>query len=268
MYNSFIFNFEEQLNDSFLEFKTEGITDLVLDLRYNSGGRGTSATILASLISGLSTNDLFFREIFNSELQEQFEANNPGALENNFTNQTLDGTPLNKLNLPRVIILTTNNSASASELVINGLEPYLDVVQIGETTSGKYQGSLTLYDSPGLTDSEGANPDHTIAIQPLISQVANADGVTDYAAGLFPDMFYTEIARVFNGEDLGQIGDPNEAFLNVALEYISTGNIPSSIASKNLLGKKINWEAKASSPTYQRMYMDLEKHKGIFRRTY
>ncbi len=263
MYNDFRFPFDEQLNSSFANFSADGITDLVLDLRYNPGGRVSSAIILASLISGQSTDDVFSRELWNPELQAQFEASTPERLVNNFVDQTLDGTPLNTLSLSRVIVLTTDRSASASELVINGLEPYLDVVQIGQTTSGKYQASITLYDSEGF-GREGANPDHTIAIQPLVLQSANADGVTDYAAGLFPDIEYTELDRVFSGQNLGQIGDPDEAFLNVALEYIANGNLPSKTKSTLSLGNKIDWDAESNSPTYQKMYLDIEKYKDVF----
>ncbi len=267
MYNDFRFPFDEQLNEAFGQFKTDGITDLVLDLRYNPGGRVTSSIILSSLISGESTDKVFSRELWNPELQAEFEATNPDRLVNKFTDQTLDGTPLNTLNgLSRVIVLTTDRSASASELVINGLEPYMDVIQIGETTSGKYQASITLYDSEGFV-RDGANSDHTIAIQPLVLQSANANGVTDYAAGLFPDINFREVSAAIAGTNLGQIGEPNEVFLKVALDYITDGTIPVVASSgKSSINYKIDWDAESTSPMYQKMYIDIEKYKDVLRK--
>ncbi len=256
MYNSFVFNFDEQLNDAFAQFQADGITDLVLDLRYNGGGRVSSAIILSSLISGTATDQVFSTETWNAELQADFQANNPGRLVNNFTNQTLGGTALNTLGLNRVYVLTTSRSASASELVINGLEPYIDVIQIGGTTSGKYQASITLYDSDGF-GRNGANLDqtHTYAIQPLVLKSANADGVTDYAAGLFPDIALTESVL-----DLGVLGDVDERFLKAALDNITGVTVANGKSQTGFMDEQISWDPQSLLPTYQKMYIDVESN--------
>src|SRR5699024_10612515 len=89
------------------------------------------------------------------------------------------------------------------------------VVQVGETTTGKFQGSITLYDEPNLTDEEKANPDHTYALQPLVFKTANALGESDYAQGLAPDLPLQEDIT-----NMGVLGDPEERLLKAALDRI------------------------------------------------
>jgi C-terminal processing protease CtpA/Prc len=216
MYNGFTGTdqFNTQLNNTFGTFKSEGVNDLVLDLRYNPGGAVKTAILLSSMITGQFTGDIYSTEQWNSEFQEAFENENPELLINRFTDND-DGVSLNSLNLNKVYILTTGRSASASELIINSLKPYIQVVQIGTTTAGKYQASTTLYDSPNFR-REGANQSHTYAMQPLIFKSLNVDGVTDYFEGLAPNIALRE---KFN--NLGILGDENEPLLAAALSDIS-----------------------------------------------
>lgn len=224
MYNQFQAGSGEELNQVFSDFKSQNITDLVLDLRYNSGGRGSTAAILASLIHGPNTEQLFFKTTYNSKIEAQFE---PGELDNNFvaTTGTTNGnmnTMLNSLNLSQVYILATGASASASELVMVGLEPYLDVVHIGTTTVGKNQGSLTFVDdfeNGNIYDPEREdeiNPDNQWAIQPIISRVENSAGFSDYADGLMPDIELDEDIT-----NLGTLGDPSEPLFARAIQEIT-----------------------------------------------
>lgn len=246
MYNQFQAGSGEELNQVFADFKGQNITDLVLDLRYNSGGRGTAATILASLIYSPNTEELFYRTRYNAKLQEAFGDDT----DNNFvsTTGTLDGntdTPLNSLNLSKVYVLATGGSASASELVMVGLEPYIDVVHIGTTTVGKNQGSLTFVDdieNGNVYDSDREdqiNPDNQWGLQPIISRVENSAGFSDYADGLIPDIELAE--RV---STLGTLGDVNEPLLAKALDEITgvtakrsiyDGQIPINLLSSSKL---------------------------------
>lgn len=229
MYNSFIANFDNELNTTIANLKAQGITELVLDLRYNPGGRVSSAIALASMITGQFTGDLFLKEKWNTEYQTYFESEAPEILINNFTDKLLDNTAITSLNLNKVYVLTTTGTASASELIINGLDPYIDVIQIGTNTTGKYTASITLYDSPELFNKENINPNHKYAIQPLVFKSANANGVSDYFNGLTPTHLITyqnNSGNVIPGEnitDLGVLGDANEPFLEKALSLI-TGN--------------------------------------------
>ena len=122
------------------DFKSNGVTELVLDFRYNPGGSVYSAITLSSLVTGQFNGQIFSTEQWNDDVQEFFQQNDPGRLENKFINETRNGQSLNSLNLKSVYVITTGRSASASELVINGLNPYIDVVQIGTSTTGKFQG--------------------------------------------------------------------------------------------------------------------------------
>lgn len=225
MYNGFTAKYDLELNQAFATFKNEGVTDLVLDLRYNGGGSVLTATRLASMITGQFNGKLFAKQQWNSKIQAYFEENNPSQLVNNFTN-TIGNTPLNSLNLSRVFVLTTGGTASASELVINGLKPYIEVIQIGTKTIGKNVGSITLYDSPTF-NKEDVNPRHKYAMQPLVIKTINKDGFGEYQDGLIPTVQQTE-----NPSNLGILGNQSEPLLNTALGLID-GNariIPSNLS--------------------------------------
>jgi C-terminal processing protease CtpA/Prc len=224
MFNQFTGGSGEDLNTAFGELKSAGVTDLVLDLRYNLGGKGYTASILASLIYGSNTDDIFFKIRYNEKVQATLE---PSDVEDYFVDTTGSAfgnmnTALNSLNLNRVYILATDSSASASELVMNGLVPYLEVVHIGTTTVGKNQGSFTFVDDfengnfydPDREDK--INPDNQWGLQPIVSTVENAAGFSDYADGLLPDIELEEDIA-----NLGILGDINEPLLARAIQEIT-----------------------------------------------
>lgn len=224
MYNQFTGESSDQLNQVFGEFKAANITDLVLDLRYNPGGNGSTVQVLASLIYDTNTENLLWKDRYNAKIESAF---GEGDLDNNFVNTT--GTafgnmnaPLNNLNLNRVYVLATRGSASASELVMVGLEPYINVVHIGETTVGKNQGSNTFVDDPENNNfyqpdrEDQINPDNQWAIQPIIVTVENSAGFSDYSNGLIPDIELEEDLT-----NLGILGDPNEPLLARAIQEIT-----------------------------------------------
>lgn len=243
MYNAFISDFDSQLNAVFADFKAAGITDLVLDLRYNSGGSIETANDLSSMITGQFNDQLFIKEIFN----ENFET------KKRFFNDVLEATGegINNLNLSRVFILTTSSSASASELVISGLMPYIDVVQVGETTTGKFQGSTVVYDSPTYT-KQNVSLGHRYAMLPLILKSVNSAGFTDYADGIVPDILIEE-----EYTHLGVLGDPDEPLLSKALEQLGL-ELPhpeSTMQPATTTFKPIG-ESGMNSPIHQRMFID------------
>jgi len=222
MYNAFTNEFDTELNNAFGQLKSENVTDLILDLRYNSGGSVNSSRLLSSMIYGPNTDELYIRQRWNDKIQAAFDDSD---LEDYFANQLDNGTALNTLNLDRVYILTTGSTASASELVINGLDPYIDVITIGTATTGKNEFSLTMVDDP---DREGApfiytpsrenqiNPDNSWAIQPLVGRNENAAGFSDYTNGLPPDIELDE-----DLENLGVLGEINEPLLARAIQEIT-----------------------------------------------
>ncbi|WP_378188331.1 S41 family peptidase [Aquimarina sp. W85] len=239
LYNGFTGDFDTQLNDAFGLLKAEGVTELVLDVRYNGGGSVTSAIDLSSMITGQFEGQVFTTEEWNEDRQENFGSTNL------FDKSIRTGALINSLNLSKVYILTTRSSASASELIINGLNPYIDVRTVGTNTRGKFQASITLYDSENF-GRQGANPNHTYAIQPLVLKSVNAVGFTDYFEGFAPDI---EIAEDYT--NLGILGDPNERLLKAALNDIQGLKISYSNSTLETIG-----ESKMISPAYQRMYKD------------
>jgi len=210
MYNGFYNEYDDKLNQAFGELKAQGATDLVLDLRYNGGGSIASAAKLASMITGQFDTQVFSKMTFNNKQMQGLSTADLEDLNVRFVKN------LNSLNMSTVYILTTASTASASELIINGLKPYINVVQIGETTTGKNVGSFTVYDSPSLTSKSGINPNHKYAMQPLVLKITNSQNFGDYTQGLQPT--YQQYEQVTS---YGVLGDPSEPYLNLAISKIT-----------------------------------------------
>jgi C-terminal processing protease CtpA/Prc len=253
MYNGFTSDFDQQLNEAFGFFKAEGIDELVIDLRYNGGGSVETASDLASMVTGGLKGKLLAEMIMNEKWKAIYEKEAPEYVNFRFNDKIRTGDAINSLNLGKVYVIATRGSASASELLINGLDPYIDVIHIGDKTAGKYQSSRTLYDSDHIMFAkENVNPTHKYAIQPLISKIANSVGKSDYGDGLTPDITASE------GLNYLPLGDPEEPLLKVALNAISgeTGGEAATAAHKRMLNDrfKIEGESDMFQPTYQRMY--------------
>lgn len=215
MYNAFTADFDGQLNAKFGEFKAAGATHLILDLRYNSGGSVRTASRLASMITGQFNGQLFAKQQWNSDLQEYYENNDPDELTVEFPN-SVGESGINSLNLSTVYILTSKASASASELVINGLKPYINVVQVGDVTTGKNVASVTLYDSDDF-GKEGSSRRHKYAMQPIVLKMINADDFGDFTGGLAPA---PGLSFIENIASLGTLGETDEPLLSLALAEI------------------------------------------------
>lgn len=249
-YESFNEDFDEELNQAFGNFKDEGISDLILDLRYNGGGNVRTAIDLAGMITGQFPGQVFMKERWNEKHQKQREERDPELLLNRFNTATRTGTPLNSLNLERIFVLTTRSSASASELIINGLDPYINVVHIGGVTRGKFQASAPLYDSPDYDKKHASlNTKHFYAVQPLILKSSNVNDVSDYINGLNPDILVNEDLL-----NLGVLGEPNELLINVAIDVIkgNRASIPY-VKTYTPVG-----ESGMFDRDYQQMYIDIE----------
>ena len=219
MYNQFSSAFDQQLNTAFATFQAEGVTDLIVDLRYNGGGSVRTAVFLSSMITGQFNGQVFSRETWNSKITSILDEED---LIENFTNQLVNGTvnePINNLNLTRVYFITTRNTASASELVMNSLAPYVNVFSVGTTTIGKVHGSNTFYDSDNFRrDGSNLNPNHTWAIQPLTFETRNRDGINN-PQGIVPTV---ELQEDF--ENLGVLGERSDPLLDRTINLILNGN--------------------------------------------
>lgn len=218
MYNKFTNEYDDDLYDAFVAFESSGVNNLIVDLRYNPGGSVNTTRLLASMIYGTNTSDLFLRKRYNDKIQAQ---RSTSQLEVYFADRVGSRT-INSLELPKVYVLTTRSSASASELLINSLEPYTDVVQIGDVTRGKNEFSTTLVDdrensylyNPSRVNK--INPNNQWAIQPLLGRNENAEGFSDFTSGLVPDIEQKE-----DLSNLGTLGDQNEPLLARAIQEIT-----------------------------------------------
>ncbi|MDE5420387.1 S41 family peptidase [Labilibaculum sp. DW002] len=204
-FDSFLTKSEEELNEAFTYFKEQSAEELVLDLRYNGGGSTAISNQLSSLITGNAfTNDIYSKVFHNeSKMSEDFTE----AFQEQAAAYAFD----------RVFIITTSGTASASEMVINGLKPYLDdVILIGSTTHGKPVG-MYVFEDISLN----------LAIVPISFKITNAADEGDYFEGIPVDL---EIS-----DDLSyDFGDIEESNFKAALDYIVSGNFPVITAAKAL----------------------------------
>lgn len=208
LFNEHLFTSEPVLVDALTFLKQQGVSELVLDLRYNSGGYLFIAKELASMVAGATVQGKVFEKLlFNGKHPEKTNAPN-----NTFTFNAQDskGVSLPLLGLSRVFVLTGSSTCSASEAVINGLLPHVQVVLIGGTTCGKPYGSIQ-------TDNDQQ------AYFALQFEGVNANGTDDYKSGFSPT------CRV--SDDLNYpLGDSREARLNAALYYMSYSTCPPTAA--------------------------------------
>lgn len=213
--------YDLDLNNSIGMFKQENITELIIDLRYNHGGMMTSAVNLASmLVPNLTSNMVFSYTNYNNNLtnyfnSSEFKSKNPGdPFKNNFT-QTIDVTVPTKRSiaiqnigssLQRIYFLTGQGTASASEMVINGLKPFLPCVLIGDTTVGKNVGSILINDED--------NAKNQWAFMPIVLRYFNKDHQSDFTKGFAPDF-------VIEDDYKNALGNINEALLAKAISQIT-----------------------------------------------
>jgi hypothetical protein len=210
-YTSFTANYDTALVNTFIQFKAAGVTELVLDLRYNGGGSVSTAALLGDiLVPPGNQGNTFIQQVFNNTWSTYLKE------KEGFTDESFKipfESNSDNLNISKLYALTTPGTASASEMVIYGLDPYMDVVQIGDTTLGKYYGSITLDDEE----------EHNWAIQPLVMRSINATNDIDYSLGLLPDYYLPDYFYLFPAD---QLGDPNEVFLSKAISLITGQPFP------------------------------------------
>jgi C-terminal processing protease CtpA/Prc len=226
-------DYDDEMDQIFSVFKNENITDLVLDLRFNSGGSETSAKNLASQIGpGISSADLFFNRVYNDEVTAQIESSpelGPDFLKSFFQDEASNVG--NQLRNNRVYILTSSRTASASELIINGLEPYMDVFLIGDVTYGKNVGSISIY--------EENDPKNTWGLQPIVVKVSNSAGFSEYGDGFIPD-----IENRDNSLFIYPLGDERENLLAAAIAHIKgvaePGRVSASSLQRSVLGHSLD----------------------------
>lgn len=215
--------YDNELRQIFADFKSKGVNELVLDLRFNSGGYISSATTLASLIGKGATNSkIFYKEQWNDKYIAYWKkTNGDNALEYNFLNEASNlGS-----NLSRVFVLTSQGTASASELVINGLKPYMEVVTIGSHTAGK-----NLFGSLIGDDKKRWK----WGVYVMLGQTANVNDESDYGTinGIAPTHQIDDLTVPYR-----PFADDNETLFRKALEIMG---VPVSPNAKVSATKNVN----------------------------
>lgn len=222
--------FNDDLNNSliaaFRDLKTAGAQELVLDLRYNTGGSLSAAAVLTALIApNVNAGTNFLQLAGNGHL---------GTHTSNFANimaypergqaPVFSNVQPAQLSLSRVFVLTTRKTISAAELTINCLKAYTQVIQIGETTYGKDKAAVV------ITDQRSAKRLSWV-LEPLTYRLLNIKGNGGYTSGIAPQYTLDEMGSL----PLRAFGDPEDPLLAKALSLISsngrgaavsTGNVP------------------------------------------
>lgn len=195
--------YDNDLRSASQYFADQQVNEFILDLRYNNGGLLSCAELLCAI---LAPANRFGQELGFLEFNNRFSPRQVSF--------TLDADLLQNganLNLNTLYVLTSAQTASASEMVIHCLKPLMErIVLIGSTTEGKNVGSRTF-----------SNPDLMITMSPIVCKIYNSLGESDYEKGFVPDFSTSE-----NNDLAGFLpfGDPNETMLHTALEVID-GNI-------------------------------------------
>ena len=191
-FRNFVTPSTDALTNAFQQLKDQGATDLVMDLRYNGGGLLSVAQHLASLIAGAPLVGKTFVALTLNDKQS--------AQNQTYAFQTKP----QALAVPRLVVIATRGTASASETIINGLRPYMDVKVVGDTTYGKPVGQFEF----DFCDK---------VLYPVVFQVLNANGTGDYFTGIPADCAAAD--------DIDHaLADPNEASLAEALSVMRTGH--------------------------------------------
>jgi carboxyl-terminal processing protease len=218
-FNSFIFDAQDQWVTAMHSLRNAGVSDLVVDMRYNGGGSVVVAAQVGYMIAGShSANKVFYQSVANSKM--------PRETPLKFVDEGLYG--LNKarqlpsLNLQRVYVLSTGSTCSASEMVINGLRGIgVEVFLIGDTTCGK----------PYAFNPQ---PNCGTTYYTIQFQVVNAKGFGEYGDGFIPSASDNGLDRIkgckMADNLIYQLGDPNEPLLAAALHLRATGSCPATSA--------------------------------------
>lgn len=260
VYNRFTHTFHSELNQAFGVFQSAGVDELVVDLRYNLGGSVYTSMHLAGMIyNDATTSTVFgvFKHNSKKAGEEDFAfpfLSEVDVLDADFN--TIQTERMNRLELSRVFILTSGSTASASEQIINGLDPYMEVILVGSTTIGKNEGSITVYDSPDtdFTSRNGINTNHKYAMQPIINRLSNSEGFTEYIDGFTP-VPANQVNETDDLVNMKPLGDPEEIVLQRALEIINPSIARREIFQQIQVNKYI-LNSRSQRPYEDIMYME------------
>lgn len=215
--------YEQQLRTVFREFKSAGVEELVLDLRYNGGGYVSTAQLLSSMIAP------------NAKLGSKWLECRPNAGRKSTWYNLLAATEVAdcNLSLPRLYVIASESSASASELMINNLRGLdIEVIHIGSTTEGKVVG-MEVIDHLFNSDKKAIFGDYHYTIHPVTFRSYDAKGTSNYEKGLTPNHFYNEYMDEYSLRwiEWGELGEASEPMLKIALNLID--GVGSTLATRS-----------------------------------
>ncbi|MEO5683263.1 MAG: S41 family peptidase [Chitinophagaceae bacterium] len=239
---------QTELTTAFTDFAAKGINELVVDLRYNHGGSTQTQDVLANLIVPASaTGKTMYTYIFNDSLTAgkfPLLKRKPGYASVSFQPaiNTVNYQKAGSIALSRVFFIVSSETASASELLINNLRPYMDVKLVGDTTYGKPVGFFPI-------------SIFNYAIYPISFKTVNSAGSAEYYDGFAPDKLTADgVNRNW--------GDVNEPSLSAALRYISTGSFNRVMNAEEEQSRKQLSVQKQYQPLNSRLYDN--KFTGMF----
>ncbi|MBR2428632.1 MAG: hypothetical protein IKB15_01455 [Alistipes sp.] len=201
-----------ELTDALVGFKENNIDHLILDLRYNSGGYVNTCNYLCSRIAPeKAQGEIFQIHEYNDIIALENYRETGDSLTYTYFSPLPDpdgnflGTPVFGLNMPRLYVITSRRTASASEATIMCLRPYMPVHVIGERTVGKGLG-MTTYSTSRCR----------VNIAPITFRYYNADGVSVPDVGIIPDRYCPDGYETLRRD----IGDIREPLLLTTLKYM------------------------------------------------
>ena len=211
------------MTDMAAVFSDNGVTDLVIDFRYNGGGLLSVADTMMDLLAGVTAEG---QPSFKIQVNDQ----HPDYNEDRDNWGLFDELP-DTFSPLRIAFITSGSTASASELVINGLDPHIEVIMVGSDTFGKQvgQGRWDMHDSVEGLERE----DCDVALRLTAFEIVNGENQGGYhQVGLNGTGRFT----LCEAEDdiFAAFGDPAEASLATALEWFATGACPTGDAASRL----------------------------------
>lgn len=205
-YTDFTASLKDEIMNALQEMKQQGVTDLILDLRYNGGG---DLELCEDICSRIAPGSADGKKLC--------------TLSHSSANRALDETYKIKrdsksLNLNRLFVIMTKGTASASEVVINCLSPYMDVHTVGRTSYGKPNG-MYLFAYPTINVNSSSEYHKVLyGFLPICFYTLNSNGKADYDNGITPEnVRYDDVYKDFSAK---------EGMIAACLQYIATGSYP------------------------------------------